>query len=253
MPWRKRSSRGAEGPSLRTASPAGRRQPSTAGRNRRPGPSAQIPPGARARACSERRRGRRRRRRRTGTPRAGRAPGRDSSLVRSMSRSAKTLSALNSAPGALCSAKASVVLSGGPSGSGSRAITMKRVMLSCEILDAGLEDVEPEDLRGARRRNRRGVAQAALPDQPRAAGRVVGRDHLDARQRSHVLLALRQRLGVREHPPDLGDRGARAARAGCGRPSAPSRRRSAARARAAGRSCDECCRRPSSRSAGCRG
>ena len=51
-------------------------------------------------------------RRRTGTPRAGPGIGRDSSLVRSMPRSANTLSALNSAPGSFGSEKTIVVLSG---------------------------------------------------------------------------------------------------------------------------------------------
>ena len=60
-----------------------------------------------------------------------------------------------------------------------------------------MQRVQPEDLRRARRRNRRGIVHLLLGDQLRAPGRVVGRDHLDARQRPQEPIALRQRLRMR--------------------------------------------------------
>ena len=56
--------------------------------------------------------------------------GRDSSFVRSTSRSANTLSALKSAPGLFGTVKTTVVLSAGIASIGRRPMTMKRVMLS---------------------------------------------------------------------------------------------------------------------------
>ena len=82
-----------------------------------------------------------------------------------------------------------------------------------------------------------------------AAGRVVGRDDLDARQRAQEPLALRQPLRMRVDALQAARASRPAAPAGGARPAAPPRRRSAARARAAGRSCGGCCRRSSSRSA----
>ena len=49
-----------------------------------------------------------------------------------MSRNAKTLSALKSAPGPFDTVKTMVVLSGVPSGAGSRLTTRKRVTLSAK-------------------------------------------------------------------------------------------------------------------------
>ncbi len=56
--------------------------------------------------------------------------GRDSSLVRSISRSANTLKALKSAPAEFGRANTRLVLSGCPRGCGSRAISRNLVMLS---------------------------------------------------------------------------------------------------------------------------
>ena len=123
--------------------------------------------------------------------------GRDSSFVRSMSRSANTLSALKSAPGSFDSAKRIVVLSG----------VERRVFASRNddeprevggvVLNSRREHVEAEDLAGARRSDGRGVLERAVANQLGAAGRIVRRDDLDVRQRPQELLALRQRLRMR--------------------------------------------------------
>ena len=131
-----------------------------------------------------------------------------------------------------------------------RPMTRKRVMLSSKSWIDEASDVEAEHLAGARRGDRRGVLQPGVGDHLGAAGRVVGRDDLDAGQRPQEPLALRQRLRMRVHAAQRRRASRPAARAGGGRPAARPRRRSAARARAAGRSCGGCCRRSSSRSAG---
>ena len=125
-----------------------------------------------------------------------------------MSRSANTLSALNSAPGAFGSAKTSEVLS-------ARAERLRIARDQQEprdvvavVLDAALQHAEAENLRGARRGDGGGVGQLLIANQPRAAGGVVGGDDLDVGQPAQELLALRQRLRMRADAADLRQLGA---------------------------------------------
>jgi hypothetical protein len=69
--------------------------------------------------------------------------GRDSSFVRSMPRSANTLSALNSEPGSLGSVKTIVVLSATLLRIGLRPTTRKRVVLSSKSWTEAASDVRP--------------------------------------------------------------------------------------------------------------
>ena len=168
-----------------------------------------------------------------------------------MSLSANTLSALNSAPGALCSAKASVVLSGGPSGCGSREITMKRVMLSSKSWMPALRMSRPKisaaraDAIAAVSRSPPSRINRALP-----AVLYVATTSTPGNVRNTARTA-RAPADARR-PAGFWPGTSPGARAGCERPSAPFRRRSAARVRAAGRSCDECSRQRSFRWAGYR-
>ena len=166
-----------------------------------------------------------------------------------MPRSANALSALNSAPGSLGSENTIEVLSGTLSLNGRRPMTRNRVMLSLVVLNRRGQRGQTEHLAGPGRGDRRGVLELLVGHHLRAAGGVVGRDDLDAAS------ACAGTARTAPAPADASTRGCTrpsrrpAAPAGDGRPATPPRRRSADGARAAGRSCDGCCRQSSSRSA----
>ena len=120
-----------------------------------------------------------------------------------MPRSAKTLSALNSAPGSLLSVKTTDVLSGAAQRHAIAADREEARDVVLEILDARLQRLEAEQTAGAAGRNRRRVAAPLVADHLGAAGGVVGCDRLDVLQRPQESRALGQRLRMRQHPPHV--------------------------------------------------
>ena len=129
--------------------------------------------------------------------------GRLSSLVRLMSRRAKTLSALNSAPGVLGSANTIVVLLA--SGGGAAADDGEAGDVVLEILHRFLKDLETEDLGRAPRGQRRCTLELLLGDELGSARGVV--DGFDRRPESlQVSLALRERLRMGVDDLDVRER-----------------------------------------------
>ena len=120
-----------------------------------------------------------------------------------MPRSANTLSALKSAPGSLRSVKTTEVLSGGASGVALTADGEEPRDVVVEVLDARAQRLEPEQLAGARRGDGRRVAPLLVAHHLRAPRRVVGRDRFDAVEAAQEPRALRQRLRMRQDPPDF--------------------------------------------------
>ena len=132
------------------------------------------------------------------------------------------------------------------------AITQNRVMLSAKSWIDSRSTARPKTSAARRDATAAASRRLSVPHHLRRAGRVVDGHDLDAAHLGQRLLDLRQRLRVRVDDADVLDRASRGGRAGNGRRGAPPRRRSAARARRADRSCGGCCRRWSSPSAGCR-
>ena len=170
--------------------------------------------GANSARCAERARARaarrapRRGRRRTGIPTGGPGIGRDSSLVRSMPRSANTLSALNSEPGSLGSEKTIDVLSATRvAAAARRPIDEEARDVVVEVLDRRRRaTIRPNTSPARADAIARGVGQPRVGDHLGAAGGVVGGDDLDAGQRAQEPLALREPLRVRVDAPQAVER-----------------------------------------------
>ena len=127
--------------------------------------------------------------------------------------------------------------------------TRNRVMLSSKSWIADASGVEAEHLAGARRGDRRRVASCPLA-RPSWRCRRCRRSPRSRRPSACGGTARTAPAPADASRPAARPRAScRAAPAGGARPAAPPRRRSAGRARAAGRSCGGCCRRSSSRSA----
>ena len=120
-----------------------------------------------------------------------------------MSRSAKTLSALNSAPGALFSVNTRLVLSGVSERHALPRDREKPRDVVVVVLDAGAERLEAEQRAGALGRDRRRVAALLVAHHLGAARGVVGGDRFDVLERRAGTRALRERLRMRQHPPHV--------------------------------------------------
>ena len=120
-----------------------------------------------------------------------------------MSRRAKPLSALCSAPGVLRKREDERGLGGFLGRRGRPPDQNEAGNVLFVVLNLLCGDLETEDLRGAQRRHCAGIGALPFRDHLRATGGVVHRDDLDAGNPGEILLALRQRLRVRVHDREI--------------------------------------------------